>query len=114
MCYLLATFFIWVTGADPIAAEDSFHIYAPSRSTQELLVIGAEVGQAGCEFKLSERVPLGFAGATVCRHPKKAILYVAPSKTQWVGAKSITPGAMVRLHESGACLANESAIAACA
>lgn len=103
MCYLLATFFIWVTGADPIAAENSFHIYAPSRSTQELLVIGAEVGQAGCEFKLSERVPLGFAGATVCRHPKKAILYVAPSKTQWVGAKSITPGAMVRLHESGAC-----------
>ena len=100
---LLATFFVVMIWADPVVAQDSFHVYAPSRSTQELLVIRAEMGKAGFEFKMSERVPLGFAAATICRHPTKAALYVAPPKTQWDGAKSITPGVMVRLDESGAC-----------
>jgi 6-phosphogluconolactonase (cycloisomerase 2 family) len=102
-CGLLATFFACVTGVNLVAAQDSFHIYAPSRSTQELLVIRAEVGMAGFELKMSERAPLGFAGATICRHPKKAVLYVAPPKTQWDGRTSITTGALVRLDESGAC-----------
>jgi 6-phosphogluconolactonase (cycloisomerase 2 family) len=103
MCSLLAAFFVLVIEADPSAAGDSFHVYAPSRSTKELLVIRAEVGQAGCHFKMSARAPLGFAGTTICRHPKKAVLYVAPSKTQWDGAKSVTAGAMVRLDEAGVC-----------
>ena len=103
MCPLFVAFLVWMIGADPIAAGDGFHVYAPSRSSQELLVISAEVGESGCHFTMSERAPLGFAGSTICRHSKKAVLYVAPSKTQWDGAKSITAGAIVRLDESGAC-----------
>ncbi len=100
---LLGNFLIWMLGIHPVVAQDSFHVYAASRSTQELLVIRAEFGDAGFELEMSERVSLGFAGATICRHPKKAVLYIAPSKTKWDGSASITRGATVQLDESGSC-----------
>ena len=108
MIFLPLTFLILMLENDSCVAQHSFQIYAPSRSTQELLVIGAQVDSRDSdsediEFTISARVPLGFAGATICRHPDKSVLYVAPSQTQWDAGKSITSGAIVRLDESGAC-----------
>ena len=100
---LLGTLLAWMVEINPCVAQRSFHIYAPSRSTQELLVISASADEDDAELVISARVPLGFAGATICRHPDKAVLYVAPPQTLWAGGKSITSGAIVRLDDAGAC-----------
>ena len=100
---LLGTLFIWMMCINLSVAQDSFHVYAPSRSTQDLLVIRARVKEPGVELEIAARVPLGFPAATICRHPNKAVLYVAPPQTRWDAGKSTTPGAMVRLDQSGAC-----------
>ena len=115
MILLPLTFLILMLENDSCVAQHSFQIYAPSRSTQELLVIGAQVDSRDSdsediEFTISARVPLGFAGATISRHPDKSVLYVAPSQTQWDAGKSITSGAIVRLDESGACSEIDSVI----
>lgn len=98
---LLGFFLCGHIGSNAVAARDSFHVYIPSRSTQELLVIKAEVGDAGLELEMTKRIPIGFNGATICQHPKKAVLYVAAPKTERDNKKSFAGGALVRLDEAG-------------
>lgn len=65
MCGLLWNFFVWMIGAHLVVAQESFHVYAASRLTQELLAIRAELSDGVFEFEMEERVSLGFAGATI-------------------------------------------------
>lgn len=75
----------------------SFHIYAPSRTTQKLLIVEASPANAGLSLKLARQVDLGFPAATVTAHPEKRLLYVTAAQ----GEEGKTPGAVVELDRDG-------------
>ncbi len=78
-------------------ASVPFHIYAPSRSTKQLLVVEAKPTEHGLTLTLAQRFDLGFAAGAIVAPPERPLLYVAPPKTQ----KDGTPGAVVFLDSSG-------------
>jgi len=90
----LAAFVVVTHGVTQGAsADDSFTVYAPSRDTGELLVVGAESAQDGLKLRLARRVELGFPAATIAAHPDKPLVYVAAAG----GKEGDTPGAVVAL-----------------
>ena len=80
-----------------VSAQESFHIYAPSRSAEVLRVLEAKVD--GDALKLTRVVdyPLGFSGTTITAHPKKNLLYVTTNN----GPEGECPAATIVLDESG-------------
>ena len=83
--------------AQSAAAVESFHIYAPSRSTKQLLVVEAKASGQGLALLIAQRVDLGFAAGTIVAHPERPLLYVAAPKTEEAGAS----GAVVFLDAVG-------------
>ena len=80
-----------------IQAEDSFRIYAPSRTVGELIVVDAAPSEGGLTLRIAQRIELGFPAATITAHPSKPLLYVASART---GEKE-TLGAVVTLNDQG-------------
>jgi 6-phosphogluconolactonase len=78
-------------------ADNGFHIYAPSRTTGELLVVKATPSSGGLALELSRRVELGFAAGTIVSHPARPMLYVAAPR----GEEDNSPGAVVMLDTKG-------------
>lgn len=77
-------------------AEEPFHVYAPSPSTQQLWVIAAKPTAEGIDLSVESKVDLGFSGGSITRHPSKPILYVAGG-----GPLDNVPAATVSLSPSG-------------
>ena len=69
-------------GHAALDASESFHIYAPCRSTDQLLVIEARFTNGRLALHLEEQVDLGFSGSTITAHPQKPLLYIAPLRDQ--------------------------------
>ncbi len=79
-------------------AADPFHVYAPSRTTDQLWVIEAQPGE-GTSLRLNvlETVEVGFSPATITQHPTEPLLYLASNR----GEPGQASGAAVRLADSG-------------
>ena len=90
--------------AAPADADDSFHVFAPSRTSNKLLVVKATPSEGKLKLELSRGIDLGFPAATVVAHPKKPLLYVAASRTE----KDETQGAVVRLNPDGSYSGHET------
>ncbi len=82
---------------DFILADESFRVYAPSRTANALLVVDATPTDDGLSLKLAQQVKLGFPAATITSHPERGVLYVAALNSE----ESDTPGAIVMLDEDG-------------
>ena len=81
-----------------VHGEDrKFHVYAPSRTTNKLLIVEASPLKKGLTLKLSQQVNLGFPVATITAHPKKPLLYVAEARGKEGNAK----GAIITLNAGG-------------
>lgn len=87
---LLACFFL-----PSVMAE--FHVYLPSRATNQLWIVSATGEGTDLKLSVSEKVDLGFAAATITAHPEKPILYVSTN----IGEGGEVPGATVRLDSDG-------------
>ncbi len=74
-----------------------FHVYLPSRTTNQLWIVSVTGEGAGLSLSVSEKVDLGFAVSTIAAHPEKPILYVSTN----VGEGGDVPGATVRLDSEG-------------
>lgn len=77
--------------------SDGFHVYAPSRTTETLLVVKATPSADGLQLELTESVKLGAPMATIVSHPKLPLIYVTPGRS----AGETTPGAIVTLNADG-------------
>lgn len=82
--------------AAALHAEDDFRIFAPSRSTESVLIIKAEVENDAIKLSHEKSVDVGFAAATVAAHPDKPIVYIATNRGDDV------PAAALLLDEDGA------------
>ena len=96
MKLIFPLFFLFLTSCF-VSAQESFHIYAPSRSAEVLRVLEAKVD--GDALKLTSVVdyPLEFSATTITKHPKKNLLYVATNN----GPDGQCPAATVVLDEKG-------------
>lgn len=80
-----------------LSAEESFLIYAPSRSAQSLHVLKATVdGDAFALEKMAD-YPLGFSATTITQHPDRSLLYVTTNG----GPEGQCPAATVTLDPQG-------------
>ena len=79
------------------SAEPAFRIYAPSRSTESLLVVEATPNDSGLLLEAIPTHDLGFAAATIAAHPDEPLLYVSTNRTGEDGS----PGAVLSLDEDG-------------
>ena len=84
-------------GALSLAAGESFHVYAPSRASSELLVVEVSADGDALRLKLVERKPLGFKARTIADHPKKQLLYVGSGS----GKDGEFEGASIELNDDG-------------
>ncbi|MEM1296362.1 MAG: hypothetical protein AAGH89_13425, partial [Verrucomicrobiota bacterium] len=75
----LRTLFLFFAflGLSSIVAEESFNIYAPSRTTNQLWMIEAKPSQDGLALEVAEKLELGFPASTIVSHPAKPLLYVS-------------------------------------
>ncbi|MAS96283.1 MAG: hypothetical protein CMO55_24025 [Verrucomicrobiales bacterium] len=85
-------------GASSLHADDTFHVYAPSRESNTLWIISATPSEDNIDLKTVEKVDLGFSAATITAHPEKPLLYLASNRSEENG---VTPGAAIRLDEGG-------------
>jgi len=79
------------------SADSAFHIFAPSSTAQQLLIVEAKPVDDKLSLKLTRRVDLGFPGRVIAAHGDKPLFYVAPSS----GEEGNTPGAVIRLNPDG-------------
>ena len=86
-----------LAGMSSSPAAELFHVYAPSRSTKQLLIVEARETANGMSLKLAKRIDLGFAAGTIVAHPERPILYVSAPRSETDG----TPGAVVTLRPDG-------------
>ncbi len=82
------------------SAEQPFHVYAPSHTKGNLLVVKATPSPTGLDLKLAEEIKLGFAASVIARHPTQPLLYVAPPS----GAEGKAKGAVITLKGDGSYL----------
>ncbi len=80
-----------------LSAQESFHIYAPSRSAKVLRVLEAKVDGEALQLKSVVDYPLGFTATTITAHPEKNLLYVTTNG----GPEGECPAATVVLDEKG-------------
>jgi 6-phosphogluconolactonase len=91
------SFVLLFLGVLLVQAQESFLIYAPSRSTQALYVLEARVRGETVELKGVLDYPLGFSATTITKHPKKDLLYVTTNG----GLEGECPAATVELDKEG-------------
>ena len=84
-------------GTLPLAAQKSFHVYAPSRASSELLVVEAKAEAGSLQLRLAQRKQLGFKLRTIASHPKKPLLYVGSGS----GEDGQFDGATIELSDDG-------------
>jgi 6-phosphogluconolactonase len=82
---LLACILMFALPTCAFCDDGSFHIYAPSRSTQELIVIKASSNNGTLSLKLGTPVKLDFPPATIAAHSSKPLLYVVPPRDNKTG-----------------------------
>lgn len=80
-----------------LGQESAFKIYAPSRSNNALLIVEAKGDENGLSLRATDKIDLGFAGATIVAHGELPLLYVAAPS----GPDGNTPGAVVELNQDG-------------
>ena len=90
-------FFTTAIVAGAAADMPAFHIYAPSRTTEQLLIVEAQQRDDGLHLELVERCDLGIPAGTIVSHPDKPILYAAPP----AGPVGETPLAVIHLDDRG-------------
>lgn len=82
-----------------VANEAPFLVYAPSRSTNSLIIVEAKPENGGLSLKQSQKIDLEFPAGTIVSHPEKPLLYVAaPRPAQKSGQAS---GAVISLDDKG-------------
>jgi 6-phosphogluconolactonase len=81
----------------PMQSDDAFHIFAPSRSSQSVLVATARRSDGELSLKMAQRIELGFSVMSITRHPDRPLLYVAAA---W-GDEGDTLGAVIHLNSDG-------------
>ena len=79
------------------AFPGEFSIFAPSRTSESLLVARATPQSGKLTLEETAQVALGFAATTICQHPDLPVLYVSTNR----GDEGKSPGASVFLDESG-------------
>lgn len=82
-----------------VGADESFHVYAPSSTTNTLWVVEAKPTDDGLSLEVAERVDLGFVARIITQHPDKPLLYIAGAGGN---------GAVVTLDDKGAYEKHES------
>lgn len=83
------------------ADDGAFHAYAPSRTSNSLIIVEAKPSGGGLSLELARKVDLGFPAATIVAHPEKRLLYVAAARPDEKTNKA--QGAVVTLARDGAC-----------
>ncbi len=78
-------------------ADQTFHVYAPSRTTKKLLIVEAAPREKGLSLKLKRTVNLDFEAATITAHPKKSLFYTTEAR----GKAGLANGAVVTVSEDG-------------
>lgn len=94
---LKLSFVLLFLGGLLVQAQESFLIYAPSRSTQSLHVLEARVQGETVGLKGALDYPLRFSATTIAKHPKKDLLYVTTNG----GLEGECPAATVELDKKG-------------
>ena len=92
---LILSLFVQTT----IAEEASFRVYAPSRSSNSLIVVEAQPNDGGLSLKQSQKVDLKFPVGTIVAHPGKPLLYVAAPRPDLDADKA--SGAVITLDGDG-------------
>jgi 6-phosphogluconolactonase len=82
-----------------VAGESPFLIYAPSRSTNSLIIIEAQPNDGSLSLKQSQKIDLTFPAGTIVAHPKKPLLYVAAPRPDLDGDKA--SGAVITIDGDG-------------
>ena len=82
-----------------IADEASFWVYAPSRSTNSLIIVEAKSEVGGLSLKQSQKVDLKFPAGTIVAHSEKPLLYVAAPRPDQTADKA--SGAVITLGGDG-------------
>lgn len=77
--------------------EESFHVYAPSRTSKKLFIVEATKAKQRLSLKMKQQVNLDFEAATITSHPEKSILYVTAARGKEAGAA----GAVITLNDKG-------------
>ncbi|MEO0446737.1 MAG: beta-propeller fold lactonase family protein, partial [Verrucomicrobiota bacterium] len=80
-----------IHGAEP------FHVYAPSRTGEQLWVVRAQPLPDGSQVALTvqSQVPIGFPAAIITQHPEQPLLYLSGI----TGDPGEVPGALCYLDE---------------
>lgn len=97
LALLFVMSFLVCNAARAQSANKGFHVHAPSRTTQSLLVVRATTSGGQLDLRHEMPVELGFAAATIAAHPERPLLYVAAAS----GEEGRVPAAMVTLHPDG-------------
>jgi len=82
-----------------LADGGAFRVYAPSRSTNSLIVVEAQPGGSGLSLQPSQKLDLEFPAGTIVAHPKKPLLYVAAPRPDQNSDKA--SGAVITLDGDG-------------
>ncbi len=88
-----------------VADESPFLIYAPSRSTNSLIIVEAQPNDSGLSLKQSQNVDLKFPAGTIVAHPEKPLLYVAAARPDLESDKA--SGAVITLDGDGGYLKHD-------
>ncbi len=94
--FLLTGSLFWALVVAPSFAED-FRIFAPSRTTNSLLVVDAKVEGESLSLSLAKKVDVGISLATIVAHPEKPYLYTTVGSAKDGGPFGLT----VELDEDG-------------
>ena len=79
------------------SADESFHVFAPSRTSGKLFVVRAVVENDKLDLRVAKTMELGFPAATIVANPTRRLLYVAAARTE----ESETPGAVLHVGKDG-------------
>lgn len=96
MTTTLPLFLLFLTSL-VLSAQESFLIYAPSRTAKSLRVLEARTEGDDLKLKKVSEYPLGFSATTITGHPDRSLLYVTTNN----GSEGECPAATVFLDEKG-------------
>lgn len=94
---ICSSFVLLILGSLELQAQESFLVYAPSRSSESLRVVEANVEGRTVELRRVAEYPLGFSATTITKHPEKDLLYVTTNG----GPEGQCAAATVELGENG-------------
>ncbi|MEM7011237.1 MAG: beta-propeller fold lactonase family protein [Verrucomicrobiota bacterium] len=86
-------------------ADNTFHIYAPSRDSGTLMIVEAKPDGDKLTLTKKQQPDLGFLGSSIVAHPEKPLLYIAAVR---VDDDNIVHGAAVRLNDDGTYASHDS------